>query len=251
MSKRFLLLCALIFGMLVQSKAQVSVKDSVIAITMVNASFAFHKPSGDLADRFGDSNAIGLGALRKTKKNWIWGAELNFIIGSDIKDENIFDNITGGQSVIDANGQLATIRIFERGMYFNITGGKIIPVLGPNKNSGILITGGVGYMYHKIKIESLGNRTPQLTDELIKGYDRYTAGIFTSQFIGYTYLSNKRKINFFVGFDFIQGYTEDKRTYNYTTGERIEGQRNDLLWGFRIGWILPIYRKAPDDFYYF
>lgn len=234
-----------------QTKAQVSVKDSVIAITMVNASFAFHKPAGDLADRFGDSNAIGLGALRKTKKNWIFGAELNFIIGSEIKDENLFDNITGGQSVIDANGQLATIRVFQRGMYFNATVGKLIPVLGPNKNSGILVTAGLGYMYHKIKIESLGNRTPQLTDDLIKGYDRYTAGIFTSQFIGYSYLSNKRKINFFAGFDFIQGYTEDKRGFNYTTGERVEGQRKDLLWGFRIGWILPIYRRAPEDFYYF
>lgn len=251
MGKRFLFLCALLFGMSLQTKAQVSVKDSVIAITMVNASFAFHQPDGDLADRFGNSNAIGLSALRKTNKNWIWGAELNFIIGSDIQDDELFDNITAGLSVIDANGQLATIRVFQRGMYFNATVGKIIPVLGPNKNCGIMLTAGLGYMYHKIKIESLGNRTPQLSDDLIEGYDRYTAGMFTSQFIGYSYLSNKRKINFYAGFEFLQGYTEDKRAFNYTTGERIEGQRNDLLWGFRIGWILPIYRKAPDSFYYY
>ena len=81
MGKRFLLFCALVFGMLMQSKAQVSVKDSVIAITMVNASFAFHKPAGDLADPHG-THRVCLDAVFEAMKElkpesfmkdcWLW-----------------------------------------------------------------------------------------------------------------------------------------------------------------------------------
>ena len=48
--------------------------------------------------------------------------------------------------------------------------------------SGIVMTLGAGYLYHKIFIETIVTALPQLNDELLKGYDRLSGGILLKQF---------------------------------------------------------------------
>jgi hypothetical protein len=77
-----------------------------------------------------------------------------------------------------------------------------------------------------------------------------SAGFGVHEFIGYFYFGNKRLINFFAGIELAQGFTKSLRGYDYDLRQTDTAMRKDLLYGVRIGWILPLYRKVPQQFYY-
>ena len=146
----------------------------------------------------------------------MYGIDGSYIFGNNISESGILDSIvTSDGQIINSNGQYATVRQFERG--FTVMGkfGKLFSVLGPNKNSGIFCLGGLGFLQHKIRIDDIGNSSPQLSKEYKKGYDRMTNGIAASEFVGYKYLSNKRMVNFFFGFEFYQAFTKSRRSWDY------------------------------------
>ena len=105
-------------------------------------------------------------------------------------------------------------------------------------------------MQHKIKIETVGNTVPFLNKEYRKGYDHLSNGLALHQFIGYQYMGNKKTINFFAGFDFFEGFTQNRRDFNFDEMKKDEMKRKDILLGIKAGWILPLYKQAPNSFYY-
>lgn len=232
--------------------AQVSVKDSCIGITNIGVAFSFQIPGGDLADRFTNNAAIGINFDHKTKKNWILGVHWNYIFGKNIKENTILDSITTSSGfIINQNGEFAQVNIFERGFYTGAYCGKIFPYLSPNPNSGFIVTVGAGLLQHKIRIEDMGNQTPQLSEEYRKGYDRLTNGFMLNEFIGYSYFSNNKLLNFYAGIELIQGWTQNRRSYDYDLMRKDTKQRLDLLSGFKFGWVLPLYKRTPREFYYY
>ena len=70
------------------------------------------------------------------------------------------------------------------------------------------------------------------------------------QFIGYMHSGNDRRVNFILGLDLLQAFTENYRGHQYDTGLSEEGSRLDLLYGFRFIWFLPIYSKGSETYYY-
>ena len=245
-------LLLLFIGLQLSLFAQEDISEGAIRLPMINLNASFHIPGGDLADRFGNSALFGVGFQLKNKNNTYWGIEGAGLTGSDIVEDNIINIITADSiDVIDVNGNTATIRFWERGAHAQFVLGKIIPVLGPNENSGFFVQAGLGYMYHKIRIENLGNQVPQLNSEMLKGYDRLSMGISTSEFIGYRYFSNNQKINFFIGLEFIQAFTQDVRQYDYNTQTAYENSRLDLLSGIKFGWTFPLYKKSDNKYYYY
>ena len=62
-------------------------------------------------------------------------------------------------------------------------------------------------------------------------------------------MSNNRLTNFNIGFEFYQGFTKGRRDYQIDTMEPANELRKDLLYGIRFGWIIPVFRQAPNDFY--
>jgi hypothetical protein len=231
--------------------AQGYLKDSSILVPIIPISYSVQVPGGDLADRFGYNNNVGLGLLFKTKKNWIIGGNGSFLFGNKIKEDGILDSIsTSSGFIIDQNGQFAEVRLFERGFTWAAQFGRLIPKWGPNPNSGIFFTLGLGGMSHKIRIEDIGNRSPQLKEEYKKGYDRLTTGYMVSQFLGYMYLDNKRRINFFFGLEASQGFTQSRRSYNFDTMSSDTKSRVDMLYGIKAGWILPLYKRTANEFYF-
>lgn len=231
--------------------AQVSVKDSSISCSIMGASYSFQLPGADLSQRFGYCSDVKLSYFHKNKNNWIWGVDLSQFFGNKIKENGILDSIkTSDGHVINSNGTYAEVRLFERGHTASIKFGKLFNVWAPNPNSGIICMAGIGFMQHKIRIDDIGNFSPQLTTEMKKGYDRLTSGISITEFIGYMYLGNKRMLNFFGGFEFTQGFLKGKREWLYDLQKPGTDSRIDLLSGFRIGWILPLYKKSPNEFYY-
>ncbi len=130
--------------------------------------------------------------------------------------------------------------------------GKVIPVLSPNPNSGILLMAGVGYIQHKVRIEVADNNIPQLMDDYKKGYDRLTGGISLSQFVGYMFFSNSKLANFYGGFEVMEAFTKPLRDVNFDTRNPDEIQnRLDLFFGVRVGWIIPLLKRMPEKVYYY
>lgn len=246
----FLLLAASLFPLC--SGAQVNVKDSSVFTTMIYPAFALQWPGGDLKSRFGFSSSIGPGFMLKSKSNWVFAVEAGFIFGAVIKNEQeILKNISTADGwVIDANGTYASIHMYERGFTGMAGIGKIITGLGPNPNSGIMLMGKVGYIQHKIRIENTDNAAPQVTGNYKKGYDKLSEGPALSEFIGYMYLGNNRLISFFGGISCTQAWTRSRRIFDLSEGKKDDAQHFDMLFEIRGGWIIPLYKRSPKEFYY-
>jgi hypothetical protein len=241
----------LVFAFLSPAKAQVSVKDSSINAVLVGVGVGVYLPEGDMADRFGPNLMIHLSCGLKRANNWIYSFEGDYIFGSEIRENNIFRNIETSEGYIIGNdGKFATVRTFERGYAITFNVAKLIATGKPNKNTGFLFRFGTGFIQHKIKIETVGNTVPELDKAYRKGYDRLSNGLALHQFIGYQYMSNKRTINFFAGFDFFEGFTQNRREYNFDDMRKDTSKRQDIMLGIKIGWILPLYKQAPNTFYY-
>lgn len=229
------------------SYAQSGIRDTSIAMVPITLSYAYQVPGGDLADRFGPNHNVGLSASIKFKSNYSLGVEGSFLFGNNVVDRNILSGmVTSNGVVVDQEGQPASILLFERGYSIMAFGGKLIPVAGPNPNSGMLLKVGGGYLRHRLLIESQNNVVPALEGEYAKGYDRLTAGPAALLFVGYQHLSNNRRVNFLVGFEMLLGFTSSLRPFNFDSGRPGDSGRMDFLSGLRAGWTLPIY-KARDD----
>jgi hypothetical protein len=235
-------------------KGQADISDTTLSIPMFYATYSYQFPGGDMADRFGNNSSIGGGFSWKTTQNWIVGAEFNFLFGNDVKvADQIMGNLkTEEGSIINMAGNYASYSIYERGYYISARVGKLIPVLNPNPNSGITLIGSLGYLQHKIRIEVADNTAPQLQDDYKKGYDRLAGGFAASQFIGYTYLSNSRLMNFYFGFEINEAWTKALRDVNFDTGLPDETQnRLDILYGIKVAWIVPLFKRMPEKYYYY
>ncbi len=231
--------------------SQVSVKDSVIFSPMIYANYSFQLPEGDLASRFGGNSCIGGGILFKTASNWVFGAEGNYIFGSTVKNsDSILKGIaTPDGFVIDANGRYGDVVLSERG--YNVSGkfGKVIPLFGPNPNSGLMVMAGVGYLQTKIRIHSIQSSMPSIEDDYRKGYDRLNAGATISGSIGYLIMSNSRLMNFYVGIEVMQAWTKGKRDYDFGTGKKDDKQYSTRFYGISAKWMIPLYKRKPKEFY--
>lgn len=232
------------------SFGQANLKDSSLFITSIRVSFAPQLPGGNMVSRFGLNSNLGLHVDLKTRSSFLFGIEGNFLFGNKVKEDVLSILRTDDSAIIDQNGNYAKVLTLERGFIVNAYGGYLIRKLSPNPNSGILIKVGFGFMQHKIRIEHNKNPVPALEGEYVKGYDRLTNGWNISEFIGYQLLSNSKFINFFAGFEFVQGFTQSRRDWNTDQMKADNTKRIDLLSGLRIGWIIPLYKRAPKAFYY-
>ena len=240
----------LVFLGVFKASGQSGVRDSIIRFPMMNVSAGYYTPGGDLADRFGTCTVLGGEVLYKNRKNYLIGASTGFMFGNDIKEPNLLKDLyTQDQQIIGLDGLYAEIRLFERGYHVGPAFGKIFSLKKPNPNSGILVLVSPGFMQHKIRIEDIGNTVPALRGDYKKGYDRLTNGFRLQEFIGFVFFSNRQLVNFYGGFEFIQGFTKLRRDYIFDDPQIDKSQRLDLLYGFKLGWTLPFYKKKPKAFY--
>jgi len=208
-------------------------------------------PGGDMAKRFGQNMSVGMPFFYKTSKNLVFGIEGIYFFGTQIKEKVMSNLINPDGTITDANGNPATFRLNQRGWNAYIYFGKVFQQLGHNKNSGLMTWAGIGYMQHKINIYDVGKTLVQIHGDLVKGYDRLTGGLALNQFVGYLFMSKNRITNFYAGIELQEGFTKGLRGYQYDTGVSDGASRMDILYGIRFGWLLPLYRKAPKDFYYY
>lgn len=229
--------------------AQISIKDSSVYTPLVGVSYGYYFPAGNMKDRFGNNSALQLTIDFKTKSYWMFGVNGCYLFGKDIK-ESLFDSIASPDGyILNKEGGFADVRLYERGFTVSATLGRMFSFKKPNPNSGIVFTMGVGFMQHKIRIETIGNNVPQLSKEYKKGYDRLSNGFLLSENLGYTYLSNNRLVNFYIGFECMQAFTQNRRSYNFDQMKHDTTKRLDILYGGKVAWILPLYKKVPQEYY--
>ncbi|MFC5269184.1 hypothetical protein [Adhaeribacter terreus] len=236
-----------------QAEAQSRKTDSLMHVPMIYAGGGFDLSGGDMAQRFGNNFEVGGGFLFKTKTNWLFGADFSYLFGETIKERPLDSLRTQDGFLLGEDGLDADVRITERGIKLPIfKAGKLFsaPVGRASVNSGFFIMGGVGFMQHKINYEDVTRSLPQIRGEYQKGYDRLTNGLAITQNLGYMYLDKRRRINFFANLEFTQAFTKNRREYNFDQMRKDDASRLDLLYGIKLGWIFPIYKKLPQEFYY-
>ena len=246
----WLLLLAALSGAPV-ARAQGDIRDTSITIVPITLSYAYQLPSGDLAQQFGANHNLGLSASVKFKSNYSLGLEGSFIFGDQVTDRTVLQQMmTSNGVVVNQDGDPASILLFELGYTVTAFAGKVIPVVGPNPNSGILLKLGAGYMRHKLLIQHQNDVLPALEGDYLKGYDRLRAGPMGMFFVGYQHLGNNRFINFMAVFEINIAATRSMRPYLFDKGRADDERHVDALTGLRFGWTLPIYRRADNRQYY-
>lgn len=213
---------------------------------LMGITYGRHQSVGILNERFGGSNTIGFNTSYKFGKNWQANFQINALFGSVVKENGMFDSISNnGTELLDVNGNFAEIRLYQRGYMWHFDFGKIIPLSPLNKNSGLLMTAGLGFMEHKIKFFHQRDVLPQLEGDYFKGYDRLTNGLMWRGFVGYQRIDDEQMLNFMAGLEWMHGFTQNRRSFNYDTRTADLRKRNDLLIGIKIGVMIAIQgRKA-------
>ena len=227
-----------------------NIGDTTVNATLIQISYMKQFPAADMADRFGDNNNFGASLSFKVPHNWIFGAEANIIFGGNIREDTILDGLfTSEGFLIGVNGIAESVILFERGYSFWGKFGKLFPVSEKSPNSGINVMVGAGFLQHKIKIEDPAGVVPYVTGDYAKGYDRLTNGFAISQSITYLHLDKRRFLNFNAGVEVIEGFTENRRDYNFDQMKKDDSKRLDILVGIKIGWVLPFYGRGEERFY--
>lgn len=236
----------------ISGSAQLNVKDSASSFWFLQPHLSLQFPGGDMKERFFMNSAVGFGVNYKTDKNWMFGAEMSYMFAEKVRNEDqILSNINTSEGfVIDQTGVFANIHFRQRGFFTGVKAGKIFQTRFGNPNSGVLLLGSLGLLQHKIRIEVYENTAPQLRDDYIKGYDKLTNGPAGSLFLGYMHVSDAKITNFTIGAEYIYGRTQSRRDYDFVLMGKDESIRHDQLFSIRFTWLIPVYSRAPKDYYF-
>ena len=218
---------------------------------IIGFSYGVNLPGGDLANRFGQNFKVDITPTYYFyNSNLSIGIEASYIFGTKIKDNPLSNLFSYDDQIISVDNSFASLYLSERGAMLGGLISKIIP-LNSNRRSGIRLELGAYAFRHWINYKTELGTIPQLQDEYVKGYDRLTGGFSVKEFIGYQYLKRDNKVSFYAGVEFVQGFTKSLREFNYNLAQYDTNKRKDYLFGFKFGWILPIYiSKNPEEIYY-
>ena len=223
--------------------------EDFLNIGMTNLSFGYgiEFPFGDMKDRFAKNLKFTLGAERMTKSNWIFGLEFSFMFGDTVKEDVLSHLRLSNGEILGADNAYADAFTRERGMFLGLNVGKLIPFRA-NSRSGLRVTAAAGLFSHYVRIQDEANSLPQLEGDYIKGYDRLARGLAFRQFIGYQHVSESKRVNFYIGLEFTQGFTSNIRAVNFDTGLPTSADRRfDGLVGLKAAWILPFFDDFVDE----
>lgn len=255
MNKTLLLVLVAIlisFNSYSQRGSHVKLIDTSMNINVLSVHYGFGFPSGDLSERFGPSHQIGGSFLFKSATGWNLELEGNFIFKDKINNpDSILSGISTPDGVIDMLGTLSNIMLTERGFTAFVKAGKLVPIPKINPNSGIMFQIGAGFMQHKIRIDVPNNNVPQLDGDYKKGYDHLCNGPAVVEYVGLHYQGNNQRINFKIGIESVQAYTQNRRVYYFNDMKYADEKRFDMLTSIKVGWMLPFYPKTKTEYYYY
>jgi hypothetical protein len=250
---RLKIVCFLVFwmrfGCITTANAQPMPKEH--NTIFLNVAYSAQLPAGDLANRFGWSMSTGASIeYFLTHKNWIIGTEAYYLFGQTVKEDVLAFARTTEGAILGDIGNYAQVDLRERGFYWGGHIGRFFKMRERgNLISGLRVTLGAGFLQHYIRIQDNQNVSiPQLTGVYRAGYDRLTNGLAFNQFIGWQVLSRNKRIHFHIGLEWTEGFTQNRRGFNFDTGLRDDKNRLDRLGALKLGWMLPVWnaQKASE-----
>ena len=250
--KILLALLALIYSN--QTRSQEVKSDGASSMPFFYGFYGYQWPGGDMAEQFGSNSVIGPGFMVKTSSNWLIGAEYNFLFGNNVKNglDILNGMLTSDGNVISGDGTPALVALFERGTTVSARFGKLFPLSDKDRNSGLFLTVGTGFISHKIRIEVENQSAPQLKGDYKRGYDRLTSGVMLSQSIGYMYFGQSRLLNFIFSVEAVEGFVKPYREYYFDLmAPPPEDKQFDFLIGPKITWMIPLRPRNADKYYYY
>jgi hypothetical protein len=244
--------CALLYTFISvasSSLAQGVWKDTTINCKMFIPEFSGQLPASSMASEFSWDLALGGSFYFKMNHNILLGVDGNYFFGTDVKDPlfRYISNSSGG--ILGDGGIYSSVALYERGYNFTARIGKVFPMFGSNKNSGLFILGGAGFLQHKIRILVIDNDIPELTGDYLKGYDHLTNGPCLTQSIGYQHLGRHNLGNFNISLEGFEGFTKNRRVYNFDTMGPDNSLHLDILIFVKVGFILPFYTDVSKMVY--
>lgn len=211
--------------------------------------YGVQMPAGHMREDFLYNFMLGARVSWYTPSNWWLAAVADFHFLDNVRTDVVAPlRATPSRFIITENGALSDVVLGQRGMVIGGMVGRLLP-FKPRKHKrwGIDIGLGAGYMQHWIRIRLLNSDIPPLTGDYKKGYDRMTSGFALQQYVGLRYMGKKRLFNVSVGFDFTQGFTQNRRPINFDTGIADTRKRIDVLMGLRAGIALPLYLHSAES----
>lgn len=150
------------------------------------------------------------------------------------------------------------VTAYNRGISVRIGGGKIVPVIKGNPNSGLLLKLSGGWfvqrtVFHQEYTES---PVPQIVDEYGRLYDHLRNGAILTESIGFVFMSNySTYVNIRISFDLSQCLSWSSRPYQLDNVMGLNGKDEnryfDLLYGVKLTWMFPLTGKTTYDYYYY
>lgn len=211
-------------------------------------SLGAHLPGGDMADRFGMNGAFGGGIEFMTDNSFFIGGDVQAIYGGNVKEDPLANLRTPDGYIIGNDRAIASVALRERGIYYGGSIGKLFPMKGTRR--GVRVSAGGGWLQHRIKVQDNRSVLTQITGDYIKGYDRLTGGVTLNQFIGWQQLGDQRRSNWLIGLEFMQGFTETRRDWDFHDKMKLTGKRLDWLIGIKAAWTLPFYQTPGGEIIY-
>ena len=249
MLRKISLPAILCFVALLQGKAQNNGNGG--QALLIHFNYGIQMPGGDLAERFGRNAYAGGGLSYLTGSNWQIGLESGILFGTNVDEDPLLNLRTPEGFIYGNNKSQANVQLRQRGLIVLGSVGKIIGLSNRNPRAGLKIALGVGLLQHKIRIqEDPESFVPQIAGDYKKGYDNLSNGLVLHQFIGYQLLGRSGRTNFFIGVEAAEAFTQNRRTTNFATFAPDPAERTDILWGIRIGWIIPLYLGNGDEIWY-
>lgn len=226
-------------------------KDNSGKVILLNFGYGPQIPMADLAGRFDMNWSAEISIDFMTDNNWTYGLQAQYLFGNTVKEDVLAGLRTAEGDIIGNDRTPADIQLRERGGYVGLRLGRLFSMSEHNKRSGIRINLGAGILQHWIRIQEDPFRVvPQLDESYRKGYDRLTNGLALHQFIGYQIIGKENGMNFTGGFEFFEGFTQNRRNFNFDTQQQNTSKRFDVLSGFRLSFTLPFYIGNAEEIYY-
>jgi len=214
---------------------------------LIQLGYGFQQSLFDMSPRYGAHGSLHMAMILK-KNTWEYGLSVQYLFGSQVKEDVLAGLRSPGGELIGEDHQLAQVDFRLRGSLFGLVVGKSVPM----QKAGNLVIGiQPGWLIHWIRFQNNGNTFAPIRGAYRYGYDRLTAGPAISEQLAYRYLSPNRLINFELALHFTQGFTKLKRNIQLDQPNLSTSRRFDGLLGIQARWIVPVYRKKnPDTIYY-
>lgn len=258
---RIFITTLVLIGFLTNLQAQETPKEpegKLPGVVLIDLAYGMQQPEGDMKKDFFYNFNLGARVGYLLPSNWLFSLNGELIFSDRVKTDVLAPLRVENGGLLELTGIVGLAPpLGQRGFAVTAHAGRLFDLGKQPRRHSLEVRLGGGYLQHWIRIRLL-NRTedlPQLDGDYKKGYDRMTSGLALQQYVGYRYMSKSKLINVFIGLDFTEGFTKNRRYWNYDTREADTKPHTDILLGFRAGFTVAFYTYSVDtrtdeiDFY--